>query len=154
VDAVVEQLIPPISVPVMLAGAVLGGSLLLRARLAAALAGFSLAGQLGYILAGLALVEAPWRVYRALAYAPAYVGWKAWLYGRSLGARGAAPWVRTARTPSATQSSRRSTGDASTRDQVRAVEDKDRVFIGRLRIRLSQYGTQPPCHPDEGGISR
>ena len=72
-----------------------------------------------------ALAGAPRRVYRALAYAPAYVGWKVWLYGRSLGPRGATPWVRTARTASATQSSRRSTGDASTRDEVRAVEDKE-----------------------------
>jgi 1,2-diacylglycerol 3-beta-glucosyltransferase len=99
VDAVVEQLIPPLSVPVVLAGAALGASLLCRARLAAVLAGFSLGGQLGYVLAGLALAGAPWRVYRALAYAPAYVSWKVWLYGRSLGARGAAPWVRTARQP-------------------------------------------------------
>jgi cellulose synthase/poly-beta-1,6-N-acetylglucosamine synthase-like glycosyltransferase len=100
VDAVVEQLIPPISVPVVLAGAALGASLLFRARLAAVLAGFSLGGQLGYILAGLALARAPWRVYRALAYAPGYIGWKVWLYGRSLGARGVTPWVRTERVPS------------------------------------------------------
>jgi cellulose synthase/poly-beta-1,6-N-acetylglucosamine synthase-like glycosyltransferase len=97
-DAVVEQLIPPISVPVVLAGAVLAGSILVRARLAAILAGFSLGGQLGYVVAGLMLARAPWRVYRALAYAPAYVGWKVWLYARSAAARGAAPWIRTART--------------------------------------------------------
>lgn len=99
VDAVIEQLIPPLSVPVVLAGAVLAAGLLARARLATLLAAFSLAGQLGYVLAGLALVGAPWRVYQALAYAPGYVGWKAWLYARSLGARGVAPWIRTARSP-------------------------------------------------------
>jgi cellulose synthase/poly-beta-1,6-N-acetylglucosamine synthase-like glycosyltransferase len=99
VDAVVEQLIPPLSVPVVLAGATLAGSLLFRARPAAVLAGFSLGGQLAYVLAGLALVGAPWRIYRALAYAPPYIGWKVWLYGRSLGARGAAQWIRTARVP-------------------------------------------------------
>jgi hypothetical protein len=102
VDAVLEQVIPPLSVPVVLAGAVLGASLLCRARLAGLLAGFSLGGQLAYVLAGLMLAGAPGRVYRALAYAPAYVGWKVWLYGRSVIARGAAPWIRTARTPSAT----------------------------------------------------
>jgi cellulose synthase/poly-beta-1,6-N-acetylglucosamine synthase-like glycosyltransferase len=102
VDAVVEQLIPPISVPVVLAGATFGASVLFRARLAAVLAGFSLGGQLGYILAGLVLAGAPWRVYRALGYAPAYVGWKVWLYARSLTARGAAPWIRTERTTSHT----------------------------------------------------
>jgi cellulose synthase/poly-beta-1,6-N-acetylglucosamine synthase-like glycosyltransferase len=98
-DAVVEQLIPPLSVPVVLAGATLCASLLFRSRLAAVLAGFSLGGQIGYILAGLVLVRAPWRVYRALAYAPGYIAWKVWLYGRSLAARGDAPWIRTTRTP-------------------------------------------------------
>ena len=97
VDAVVEQVIPPISVPVVLAGLSLGASILFRARLAAMLAGFSMGGQLGYILVGLLLVRAPWRVYRALGYAPAYVGWKVWLYARSLTARGTAPWIRTER---------------------------------------------------------
>ena len=97
VDAVMEQVIPPLSVPVVLAGATLVGSLLLRAHTATLLSILSLGGQLGYILAGLALVGAPWRVYRALAYAPAYIGWKVWLYGRSVGARGTSPWVRTAR---------------------------------------------------------
>jgi cellulose synthase/poly-beta-1,6-N-acetylglucosamine synthase-like glycosyltransferase len=100
VDAVAEQLIPPLSVPVVLAGATLAGSLLFRARLAAVLSGFSLGGQLAYVLAGLVLVRAPWRVYRALAYAPAYIGWKVWLYGRSLTARSTAPWIRTERSTS------------------------------------------------------
>ncbi len=97
-DAVAEQLIPPLSVPFALGGALLAGGLLCRSRAAAALAVFSLSGQLGYVLAGLALVGAPWRVYRSLAYAPGYICWKLWLYGRSVVARGDADWVRTART--------------------------------------------------------
>jgi cellulose synthase/poly-beta-1,6-N-acetylglucosamine synthase-like glycosyltransferase len=97
-DAIAEQLIPPLSVPVVLAGALIGVSLLVRAWLAVLLAGFSLGGQAAYLLTGLLLVGAPWRVYRSLAYAPGYIGWKLWLYGRSLAARGASPWVRTART--------------------------------------------------------
>jgi hypothetical protein len=96
-DAVVEQVIPPLSVPVVLAGGALVAGLLTRSRLATVLAVFSLGGQLAYVLAALALVRAPWRVYRALAYAPGYVGWKVWLYARSLGARGSTPWVRTER---------------------------------------------------------
>jgi cellulose synthase/poly-beta-1,6-N-acetylglucosamine synthase-like glycosyltransferase len=100
-DAVMEQLIPPLSVPVVLAGGALVMGLLTRSRLATLLAGFSLGGQLAYVLTALALVRAPWRVYRALAYAPAYVGWKVWLYARSLVARGSAPWVRTERIGSA-----------------------------------------------------
>lgn len=96
-DAVVEQMIPPLSVPVLLAGGVLVGGVLTRSRVATLLAAFSLGGQLGYVLAALALVRAPWRVYRALGYAPGYVGWKVWLYARSTVARGDAAWVRTAR---------------------------------------------------------
>lgn len=97
VDAVVEQLIPPLSVPVLAAGAVLAGGLLTRSRLATVLAALGLGGQIGYVLTALALVGAPWRIYAALAYAPTYVGWKVWLYARSMLARGDGPWVRTAR---------------------------------------------------------
>jgi len=96
-DAVVEQVIPPLSAPVLLGGAVLAGSLLFRARLATMLAAFGLLGQAGYILAALALVRAPFRVYRSLAYAPGYIGWKVCLYGRSLAAKGGGAWVRTER---------------------------------------------------------
>lgn len=107
VDAAVEQLIPPLSVPVVLAGASFGAGLLLRARLATLLAGFSLFGQLGYVLAGLVLAGAPPKVYRSLAYAPPYIAWKLGLYARSLCARGASRWIRTARTAPASAS----TGD-------------------------------------------
>ena len=75
-DAIAEQLIPPLSVPVVLAGATLAAGLLVRSRAASVLAGFSLGGQLVYVLTGLALVGAPWRVYRALAYAPGTWGGK------------------------------------------------------------------------------
>jgi len=71
---------------------VLLAGLLTRSRLATVLAAFSLGGQLAYVLAALALVRAPWSVYRALAYAPGYVGWKVWLYAHSFAARGEAPW--------------------------------------------------------------
>jgi cellulose synthase/poly-beta-1,6-N-acetylglucosamine synthase-like glycosyltransferase len=97
VDAVVEQLIPPLSVPVLLAGATLAGGLLTRSRLATVLAAFGLGGQIAYVLAALALVRAPGRVYLALAYAPTYVAWKFWVYARSFVARGDGPWVRTTR---------------------------------------------------------
>lgn len=69
----------------MLAGATLAGSLLLRSCSAAVLSSSSLGGQLAYILAGLALVVAPWHAYGALVYAPAYVSWKLRRYARSVG---------------------------------------------------------------------
>ena len=60
---------------------------------------FGLGGQVAYLLTGLWLARAPARAYRALAYAPLYIGWKLALYGRALGARGATRWVRTSRRP-------------------------------------------------------
>jgi cellulose synthase/poly-beta-1,6-N-acetylglucosamine synthase-like glycosyltransferase len=98
IDAAAEQLIPPLSVPVVLAGATLGAGMVLRSRTTMLLAGFSLVGQIGYVLTALARVRAPWRVYGALAYAPAYIGWKVWLYARAVLTRGAGRWIRTART--------------------------------------------------------
>jgi len=41
--------------------------------------------------------RAPGRAYRALAMAPLYMGWKAWIYGRALVGRVERRWVRTAR---------------------------------------------------------
>ena len=98
-DAVVEQLIPPLSVPFALAGAVLVIGAALRRPLLVVLAAFGLGGQVAYLLMGLRLARAPSRAYRALAYAPVYIAWKVALYARALGARGATHWVRTARTP-------------------------------------------------------
>ena len=97
-DAVIEQLIPPLSVPFALAGAVLLVGAALRRPLPMALALFGLGGQVAYLLAALRLARAPARAYRALGYAPIYIAWKVALYGRALGARGATRWVRTART--------------------------------------------------------
>jgi len=100
VDAAVEQLIPPLSVPfAVAAGASLLG-LLLRNEGLAMLAGGSLAGYVLYLLVGLVLVGAPFRMYVALAWAPIYVAWKLGLYGQSLVAARSTVWVRTARTPS------------------------------------------------------
>jgi cellulose synthase/poly-beta-1,6-N-acetylglucosamine synthase-like glycosyltransferase len=101
IDAAVEQLIPPLSVPFALGWLCLVASLLVGAPLAAALAAVSLAGQMGYLLAGLMLVRAPRGAYLALAYTPLYVLWKFQVYGRAMvGAIGARNmvWIRTART--------------------------------------------------------
>jgi cellulose synthase/poly-beta-1,6-N-acetylglucosamine synthase-like glycosyltransferase len=100
-DAVAEQVIPPLSVPVLLAGAALLAGLVTRSRAATVLAAFSLGGQLAYVLTALALVKAPWRIYGALAYAPGYVGWKVWLYARSMLVRDSGAWVRTERNSAA-----------------------------------------------------
>ncbi|HEY7066113.1 MAG TPA: glycosyltransferase family 2 protein [Chloroflexota bacterium] len=98
-DAAAEQCIPPLSVPFALGALCLIGGLAMGSYLAAGLAALSLAAQVGYLLAGLALAGAPRRAYVALLGAPLYIAWKVNLYARALvGARTAA-WVRTARGP-------------------------------------------------------
>lgn len=96
-DAAVEQLVPPLSVPFAVGGlcAVLG--LVLRARAATALAAVGLLGQAAYLLAGLALVGAPPRAYLALSVAPPYIVWKVGLWLRALVGRTPPGWVRTSR---------------------------------------------------------
>lgn len=99
IDAAVEQLIPPISVPIVLAAGLV--VIAVTTGLGSApLALFALTGLAFYLLAGLLLVGAPWRVYASLAFAPVYVAWKAALYAQSVVAvatnQGSA-WVRTAR---------------------------------------------------------
>lgn len=98
VHAALEHLVPPQSLIAAgsagsaLAGVSLGSKRLLSLSLA------TLAGQLVFVLAGLRLVGAPLRVYRALLIAPALIARKLLLYARLLGGRGPKSWVRTART--------------------------------------------------------
>lgn len=98
-DAIAEQLVPPLSV---LIGAAVAFCCLT--------AGFArpgprrlswtvLAGQVGYVGAGLLLVRARPRVYFALLGAPAYVLWKLWIYAVAATHLSDTRWVRTARTP-------------------------------------------------------
>jgi 1,2-diacylglycerol 3-beta-glucosyltransferase len=96
-DAVAEQLIPPLSVPFALSGLCLVASVALRAKVPAALSIASMAIDLGYLLAGLALVRAPRSTYVALTYAPMYVAWKVGVYAKALISARRAAWVRTAR---------------------------------------------------------
>jgi cellulose synthase/poly-beta-1,6-N-acetylglucosamine synthase-like glycosyltransferase len=100
IDAALEQLIPPLSVPVALGGVLLVVSALLQAWPAAVLAAAALLAQLAYLAAGLILVRAPRSAYAALASAPVYVAWKLWLYARSILTARASTWVRTARVAS------------------------------------------------------
>lgn len=100
IDAAIEQIIPPLSVPVALGGVLLVASVLVGAWLAAALAATALLAQLAYLAAGLILVRAPRSAYAALASAPIYVAWKVWLYARSMLTARASTWVRTARVAS------------------------------------------------------
>ena len=62
--------------------------------------GFSVVVELGYVLASLVLIRAPFVVYRRLLFAPLFVLWKVGLYLKMALAsrgRGAQEWVRTDR---------------------------------------------------------
>jgi hypothetical protein len=96
-DAAVEQLVPPLSVPVALAGVVLVAGMALGLAPVWVTAA-ALLGVIGtHVAFGLWLAAAPGRVYRALLHAPIYVGWKALLYARALFGRRERRWVRTER---------------------------------------------------------
>lgn len=96
-DAALEQVVPPLSVPVLLAGLGLVAGVLLRVPAVVGTAAALLVLLGLHVLAGLALARAPGRAYRALAMAPLYMGWKAGIYGRALLGRAERRWVRTAR---------------------------------------------------------
>ena len=100
-DAAIEQLIPPLSVPLALGVTSLALGLAFQSPLTVALGAFSVVGQVAYLLAGAALVGAPLSAYRSLAYAPIYLAWKLGLYASALITPGGHAWVRTARTPGA-----------------------------------------------------
>lgn len=95
-DAAAEQLVPPFTVPVLLAVLCLIAGVASGARLTAWVASAIIVCQALYVLVGLLLVRAPARVYISLLHAPVYIPWKTWLYLVSLvGAD--RRWVRTAR---------------------------------------------------------
>jgi cellulose synthase/poly-beta-1,6-N-acetylglucosamine synthase-like glycosyltransferase len=98
-DAALDQLIPPLSVPFSLAGLCLLAAVSLGRRRTALLAGATLGALAVHLLAALVLVRAPLAAYLGLAYAPIYIGWKVVVYARALVSRGSGPWVRTARVP-------------------------------------------------------
>jgi cellulose synthase/poly-beta-1,6-N-acetylglucosamine synthase-like glycosyltransferase len=96
-DAAIEQLIPPLSVPFAFGGLCLVVSVAIGASELAVWSGLTLLGQIGYLLVGLVLVGAPWRTYLSLSAAPVYILWKVSLYGRALIGNRQTTWVRTAR---------------------------------------------------------
>ena len=96
-DAAIEQLIPPLSVPFVVGGACLVTAVLLQDIGIAALSGLSVLGYLVHLLAGLILVRAPRGAFFALAYAPVYVSWKVSLYVRALVTARTTRWIRTVR---------------------------------------------------------
>jgi cellulose synthase/poly-beta-1,6-N-acetylglucosamine synthase-like glycosyltransferase len=82
-DAALEQLVAPLSVCVASCLLAILAGLVGRSRLLRVLGLGALAGQVAYVLLGLRLAGAPSEAYQALASAPRYVLWKAWVWLRA-----------------------------------------------------------------------
>ena len=97
IDSAIEQLVPPLSVPVTLTMLCAAGGAALRAPWLWLPALAALAVFIVYVIAGLVLAGATRAQWRALLLAPLYVGWKAALYTRVLIGPRQRAWVRTRR---------------------------------------------------------
>ncbi|MBV9601234.1 MAG: glycosyltransferase [Chloroflexi bacterium] len=97
IDAALEQLIPPLSVPFGLAATSILAAWLVGAPGLAFVALGCLVGYTIYLLSALALVRAPVRIYLMLGVAPVYIAWKVSLYIRTMLGSRSTTWVRTAR---------------------------------------------------------
>ncbi len=97
VDAALEQLVPPFSVPVALSGLCLLGSIIVGSQIATLVAIGLILCQLLYVIGGLVLIRAPRHVYLSLLGAPIYVAWKSWLYVAAFSSRRQQKWIRTSR---------------------------------------------------------
>ena len=96
-DAAIEQLIPPLSVPFAVSVATFAAAVFWGAPTIALLAVVAFVCQVGYVFVSMVLVRAPLRTYLALAYVPRYVVWKIGTYLRSLIPGGTTKWIRTPR---------------------------------------------------------
>ena len=96
-DAAIEQLLPPLSVPVVLGCACAVAGLALGEPALAVAAALSVLAQVVYLAAGLLLVKAPMTAYVALTSAPVYIAWKFGLYAQALVTSRAEAWIRTSR---------------------------------------------------------
>ena len=98
-DAGLEQLVPPLSLPVLIAALCLPAGMLLSLPPVWMLSAALLAIIAVHIASGLMLAGVPLRTYRSLVAAPAYAAWKSALYVRVLCSGGKRQWVRTVRNP-------------------------------------------------------
>ncbi len=96
-DAIAEQLTPPLSALTALVVAPLLVATALPARAARRLATALALGEVAYVLAGLRLVGAQPRAYLTLLLAPVYIAWKLGVYVVAALGLGDERWVRTAR---------------------------------------------------------
>lgn len=96
-DAVAEQLVPPLSVLTALTTLFFVGTVVLGATAPRRLAAAVLLGQIGYVLTGLRVARSPLRFYLLLVRAPLYVAWKVWIYLLAAARLRDTRWIRTSR---------------------------------------------------------
>lgn len=96
-DAVAEQLVPPLSVLTAITTLFFLVTTVARIPGPRRLARAVLLGQIGYVLTGLGVARARPRIYLALLRAPFYIVWKVWIYIMAAARLGDQRWVRTAR---------------------------------------------------------
>ncbi len=98
-DAALEPVLPPQSLLLATNIVAVGATTALGMHRANRLALTSLIGQLGYVVASLAVVRAPRAVWRALLSSPAFVLRRLGVLGGALGSGRPSEWERTAREP-------------------------------------------------------
>lgn len=96
-DALAEQLVPPLSILTGLTGLTFLATVISRFPGPRRLASLLLLGQIGYVLTGLRLAGAGGTTYLALLRAPIYILWKMLIYGRAVASMEESQWVRTSR---------------------------------------------------------
>ncbi len=97
VDAAMEHVIPPFSILAGLSVAYLAIALMVGARGPIVIGLWTVLAQIIYLFASLILTGASRKTYLALAYTPAFMVWKTWLYICILLRFEQQGWVRTAR---------------------------------------------------------
>jgi len=111
-DAVAEQLVPPLSLLTGFATLAYALTALLRVRGARRLAAAVLLGQALYVVTGLRLVKAGPRAYAALLLSPPYVAWKIAVYIAAATGIQDSRWVRTIRAHAPVERDRGASGAA------------------------------------------
>lgn len=97
VSAALDRLVAPhtILLPVTLAVALL--ALVAGSPTQVAVAAVLLAGQVAFVLGGLAIARTPWRTWLALLAAPGLIAWKAFLLAEQAIGRRPTKWLRSVR---------------------------------------------------------
>jgi 1,2-diacylglycerol 3-beta-glucosyltransferase len=95
--ALVELLLPPLSVLTFYSLALTLTTGLIGARPEFILACISAASVGVYVIGGLVAAKLPIKAYSALLYAPVYMAWKLWLFVGELPKRAGPAWLRTTR---------------------------------------------------------